>query len=59
MPTADAVVLREANSVVRWKLARLDLGDQRFDQLAQFNALLLWDRVFQILNLMPLSRENH
>jgi len=58
--TTAAGVLRETDAAVRQELGRLDLPDDRFDQLTEFAALLVCDGGTQVLNLdQALAYENH
>ena len=50
MRAAHAAVLREADPAVRGELARFELTDGRFNQPAEFLALLFRDRGLQVLD---------
>src|SRR6202521_5678756 len=61
MRTANAPVLREADSWMGRELSSFDLTSGRFDQLAKLLTLLLRDRSQQVLNLrdaFPHKRHN-
>src|SRR5438132_11796601 len=58
--TAAARVLRETDAAVGQELRRLDLPDDRFDQLPEFAALLICDSGVQVLNFdQAFAHEHH